>query len=354
LVSCQKPDFKLNHTLTINEDSLLFINPSNFEVINDTTFTIINDMQVLRKYNLKTGKIINSFNFKDSLKLKRILNDLIKTLPKRNYTIVTNKELARAKFHSNTYDLRSYYFDGKYYYIYSSFLIPYSGNYQEYKDVVVSNRAYTLITTDNKFNIKNIKRFSYYFRKINPIITSGFIKHNNILYSNNYVILSSNKIDSLYPVFNKIKIDNKCDTINSTPKMIKEIHFPNNSYIFEYNNTLQNSSKFNLFNDSLYATVANNIYNVYSKKPILKICNNLKISDFEVRNDDSSILFVSISRDAETKEFYLNKYYNNKSIISKKINTAKKSVKLNCVYNNKIYLLTKDEENYYVEEYSID
>ncbi len=353
ITGCSKPEFKLTHKITINEDDIIVINPINFRIINDNEFSVISNSNELNIYNLTNGQLTKSFTIIDSAGYMNIVNYLLKTEPKRDYIINANNDYAKKNLFFNLVDIRNYYFDGKNFYIYTYVLMPYMGYYEGIKMKIVS-RATVLIKTDIDLNVLNVKKMTMnYPENIDPGFPVGFVKYNNFLYSLNSVELKTNKIDTLYPVISRIKLDNTADSIDGTPNFVENIYFPKNSFILKVNNSLQVFGNFNVCDDSLYVSVTNSIYNVNTTKKIFKVDENIKIRDFEVDNYNS-ILFCSYN--TKTKKYCLNKKDGNGNIITKELNSHSPEIKIihNCVYNNKIYLLTKDEEHYYVEEYCIN
>lgn len=350
IASCNKPNFVLTRQLVISEDSSLITFPLLFTVINDSSFVINNDMTCINKYSLSDGEQINSFFIKDTSKIKLIYNESLKYLPKQNYKILYSDSIAKSKYHSKLYEIVNYYYENSNYYLFSTFLLPTIEN-----DSLISIKKFiVLINTDENFNIKKVKTFTNLKLTTSnrtPSFFNGFIKYKNNLYSKSSIFLNNNSIDSLYPAICKFKYNFNADTISYNPTYINDVYYPKNSFVSNLsNNIISGYGSFNIFNDSLYVSVSNIIFNVDSKKIIYKSNEDL-ILDFYI-NNNKELIFVS--NNIDSNQTFINKVSSEGDITTMKYTSRGKKVFQDCIYNNKVYLLTKDKEHYYVEEYSID
>jgi hypothetical protein len=350
IISCSSPNFRHTNSTVIDEDSILITSGSKFEIIDDSTFILRNNKSLISKYNLKTGKLLNSFTITDSSKLKKIINHILEYVPKKDYKIITDVEEAKLKYHVNIFEIPNCFYSNGNFYFFTSFLTPYNQNHEKYGKIFSLSKEGVLITTDVNFNIKKYQVLNFDFsQKVNPGIFFDLILYKDSIFALNSVMLRNNKIDSLYNAISSFSYSNKDEIVYFKNNFVKNIYYPKNTRVF--NGTINpRNAHFNICDNSLYIGLENSIYNVNTAKEELNINDSCLIKDYYIDKENNKTLFVSYNK--ETKKTFLNFIDNNN--LKLEVNLINKKIINNCVYNNKIYILTKDKENYYVEEYSID
>lgn len=346
LNACNKP-YVSKSSIIINEDSNFLYSPTQFTVTSDSNFVLINDRKSIVKYQINTGKPIKIFSI-DTAQFREIVLKEIKYLPKRDYELIFDKKVAKEVYHENLNEIYSFDFNNENYYIYSSFLVPYHGEYKSV-DAFWMNKIYLIIITDKFFRIKKVQLFNYYFDSINPDYSNGFKVYKNRLYTFNYVILNKNKIEKNYPAISYFDWNIKNDSILSIPNTVDGIYFSRNSFVNSYNNLIEDG-KLHETEKGLYACLNNKIVNVENSKVILSILPDSEIKDFFL--EDESLIYY-VSQKNNSNDIFVNLYRAGKNVFKKQISNFS-DIKGISIMKNRFYFLTKDSINYYLKTYTLN